>query len=599
MIAVITQTIIAACCAFALFVGLRRVIRSTTRVGGRIIGAGFILRSLGGQVLFWVSYLELPFARSLQRGNGLWFYAPDGAVYLEHAQDVIADGALGLLFIERSLPSPFYVQVLALGRAALGTSAAVAMLINLVAFVALCAVVTFWPRQLGASSRRAQMIALCAVSFSPSWVLWSLQPLKDSIALCLAGMFALGCAHLQEERHGGMPFTRRVLASVVLIVFCIHATAGIRWYLAVFMLLSVSMFMLSVVLTSRARARSAVIAVSLLVAGSQLIVIAAEPYLPAFVYGAFRPLSNEPRRVNASPIKVLQDVRLGFDRTEAATRIAAGHTLQGRFEKQTERRPDTLTKPSTDASKEHANVAPDDRRKGDLASLPPAKDARETRQAAGPIQQPKFEPETARIKPTKEHVSVASNDSHTTGSSPVTPAKDARKAEREGSASASSVDRAGSTDTANVVRPRAPATTNTRVPGGGGRPTSAAGRTDAAARPNDVSQPGVTPNAEPVRKSDAEAPDGTMTSRAPAAVSRPPKESRSEGVGELPHDVPRSGLARLGAGTAAVFLPLALSEALQLISVGGGARSAMRIFTECDTVVMIGITAHADRKSVV
>src|ERR1041385_1146655 len=50
-----------------------------------IIAAGFLLRAFAGQALFWISYLRLPIARPLQLGDGLWFFAVDGAFYVQYA----------------------------------------------------------------------------------------------------------------------------------------------------------------------------------------------------------------------------------------------------------------------------------------------------------------------------------------------------------------------------------------------------------------------------------------------------------------------------------------------------------------------------------
>ena len=57
-----------------------------------IITAGFLLRAVAGQILFWISWLHLPIARSLQLGNGFWFFATDGPGYLSYADELIGKG---------------------------------------------------------------------------------------------------------------------------------------------------------------------------------------------------------------------------------------------------------------------------------------------------------------------------------------------------------------------------------------------------------------------------------------------------------------------------------------------------------------------------
>src|SRR6476469_7471620 len=58
-------------------------------VTSRIVAAGLVIRALGGQLLFWISWLRLPVARSLQIGDGLWFFAFDGRAYLSFARELL------------------------------------------------------------------------------------------------------------------------------------------------------------------------------------------------------------------------------------------------------------------------------------------------------------------------------------------------------------------------------------------------------------------------------------------------------------------------------------------------------------------------------
>ncbi|HET8773770.1 MAG TPA: hypothetical protein VFP80_08270, partial [Thermoanaerobaculia bacterium] len=67
------------------------------RTQPKIVIAGFLVRALVGQALFWISYLRLPVARSLQLGNGFWFFAVDGPFYLGYAAELAARGPAAIL----------------------------------------------------------------------------------------------------------------------------------------------------------------------------------------------------------------------------------------------------------------------------------------------------------------------------------------------------------------------------------------------------------------------------------------------------------------------------------------------------------------------
>src|SRR5690242_12064090 len=71
---------------------LWRATRSDQRLVNAVIAAGFIGRSLAGQALFWISYLQMPFARHLQIGDGLWFFALDAMNYVPASRALAHDG---------------------------------------------------------------------------------------------------------------------------------------------------------------------------------------------------------------------------------------------------------------------------------------------------------------------------------------------------------------------------------------------------------------------------------------------------------------------------------------------------------------------------
>src|SRR5712671_5544781 len=68
------------------------------RRAAAIVSAGFVLRAVIAQALFWISWLHLPVARSLQIGDGFWFFAIDGQGYLAYAQQLLGGGLAGVAF---------------------------------------------------------------------------------------------------------------------------------------------------------------------------------------------------------------------------------------------------------------------------------------------------------------------------------------------------------------------------------------------------------------------------------------------------------------------------------------------------------------------
>src|SRR5258707_11406133 len=79
-----------------------------------IIALGFLIRAFAGQILFWISYLNLPVAKSLQLGDGFWFFAVDGPGMLAYSRELISSGPSALLLIGRALPSHAFIQVFTL-----------------------------------------------------------------------------------------------------------------------------------------------------------------------------------------------------------------------------------------------------------------------------------------------------------------------------------------------------------------------------------------------------------------------------------------------------------------------------------------------------
>src|SRR6185436_18563820 len=82
--AALVQLFLCLVAGFALW-RLWRAFDGEDRIVRGIIVLGFLFRAGAGIVLFWISWLRLPVARSLQLGDGLWFFAQDATLYMPNA----------------------------------------------------------------------------------------------------------------------------------------------------------------------------------------------------------------------------------------------------------------------------------------------------------------------------------------------------------------------------------------------------------------------------------------------------------------------------------------------------------------------------------
>src|SRR5436309_8019436 len=121
-----TFAILQAVLTVAACFGLWRFWRTLAAHGtaSLVIAGGFVIRAFVGQALFWISWLGLPVARSLQLGEGFWFFAVDSPGYMDYAHYL----ALGVP--QAAYPSRVFVHVLTLFVAAFGRFASVAILLN-------------------------------------------------------------------------------------------------------------------------------------------------------------------------------------------------------------------------------------------------------------------------------------------------------------------------------------------------------------------------------------------------------------------------------------------------------------------------------------
>jgi len=212
------QTLFTAIACVLLFAGYRWF-QGRDRTIALFVAAGFLVRAIAGQVLFWISFLQLPIGRGLQAGNGFWFYASDGRKYFRRAIEAAGQRIGGLFHIDSTVVSPGFSQVLALFALLFGGVASIALVMNLAAYLGTCAIAV----KLSGEDTRTARIAVAALSLSPSSILWATQPLKDVLFLFLIAAFiGIVASWMTVWRGGERAFPRAILLTLALLaVFCV------------------------------------------------------------------------------------------------------------------------------------------------------------------------------------------------------------------------------------------------------------------------------------------------------------------------------------------------------------------------------------------
>jgi hypothetical protein len=322
MLIAFVQLLLAAIACALLFTGFRWFRHDRTLA--LIVAIGLLVRAVAGQLLFWISYLSLPFARELQAGGGLWFYGRDGRRYFERAALAVEQGIGAIMHIDPTIVSPGFSQVLALFGLLFGAVVSTALLLNLAAYLGTCVIAV----KLAGEQKRVAAFSVAAISFSPSAILWSTQPLKDVLFLFLfAAFIGVAASWIAVWRRQERAFPRAIAVSLLLmLVIC--AIAGIRWYFAFALLLISAPILLVAALRTRMPLRA-----SALLAGMYGVVFVtaiwvAGTYLPY----QFRELLDKPNVASAakSPYTlaaVIDGARSAYDQLEGSTKIT-GTALQ-------------------------------------------------------------------------------------------------------------------------------------------------------------------------------------------------------------------------------------------------------------------------------
>lgn len=318
----ILQVLFAAAACYGLW-------RCWRALGGRgrasqLITFGFLIRALGGHVLFWISWLRLPIARSLQLGDGFWFFAVDGPWYLGYARDLLAHGPKAIVFVSWIYASRIFTQWFTIFAGAFGVVASTGILFNCFLYLATCGLIFRIARD-----DRPRDFALAAIAFGPATILWSLQLLKDTFFIFL--IVAMVAVWSEWQRLWREDVLRRALSIAICAVamwYAVYAIAGTRWYAGA-IVASVSLLFLGLVANlPRPRFAASAIAVLLFLTLGQAFLLGGDLDVPMKVRNALDVQAMFHPGAQAETAKqLLKTARRGFETTSGNTVIAPGRVL--------------------------------------------------------------------------------------------------------------------------------------------------------------------------------------------------------------------------------------------------------------------------------
>lgn len=230
ILAQIAHLLAAAVAAGCILAGYRWI-RSQSSALGMIVALAVLTRVACGLALFWISYLQLPIARGLQVPGGFWQVALDATGYYQFAAAAATRAAL--YPIDYVVPSPIFVNTLAVWMMAFGISPATGMFLNLCLYVG-CALMLVWAFEPVNNARRDLpcIVALVAYSYSPVIVLHSTQPLKDELTNALLVGACLGVLGMRRTfpRRVSRSDAAAVAAGAAVIAAAVFGLSGIRFY---------------------------------------------------------------------------------------------------------------------------------------------------------------------------------------------------------------------------------------------------------------------------------------------------------------------------------------------------------------------------------
>jgi len=217
--------------AGAGLIGACRWLGRRSSLCASLVVAGVLVRAALALVLFWTSYLDLPFLRQQHTGDGFWKQAIDATTYYYLA---IHSAERGIGSIVAGSPSPVFVEALALWMRAAGISPINGAYFNIAVYVVLCLAIVAIFRPVG--RWRADLpcaVMLGAVSFSPVLLIYGTQPLKDTLFVCLIGLACVAAYVFLPSltRKGGS--VAAALGMSAVFVGAEYAFGGIRPYYGV------------------------------------------------------------------------------------------------------------------------------------------------------------------------------------------------------------------------------------------------------------------------------------------------------------------------------------------------------------------------------
>ncbi|MEA2327571.1 MAG: hypothetical protein QOE68_2530 [Thermoanaerobaculia bacterium] len=327
MLPLLTRFVILLFAGYALY-RLWRAHRSTDRLIDIVIAAGFLGRAIIGQLLFWISYARLPVARELQMGDGLWFFARDALEYFPTASRLASTGIGAIIDYPTSGASAAFVKVLAATVMLLGSVTSVAVLLNLFCYLGTMAVIVRWSER-EPRTRLAATLAICAISLSPAFFLWSLQPLKDTFFQFIVIAFIGACAAWQRIWTSPRVAVPRAFAVAAAMTITLMAISGVRWYFAFALFVAAIIFLLLIASLSRRKAMAFAASAVLVVVLSRAFLIGGGPYVPTSIIRVMTP-STAIAEVGELPSEIVSNINMardGFDRAGGRTSIHLGGSM--------------------------------------------------------------------------------------------------------------------------------------------------------------------------------------------------------------------------------------------------------------------------------
>ena len=318
----VIQILLSVIAGAGLFFMWRRLAASSVPVAW-LVTAGVLIRAIGGQIAFWISYLHLPIARSLQLGDGFWFFGLDAAAYFQASAAVARSGPVGILLVNRAVSSSFYVQTLATAILLFGAVASVALLLNIAAYLGCCFIALSFgdPKK-----HRAVVFTIAALSLAPSTVMWSLQAMKDTWFIFLVAAFFAAARFWQQAWSRQNATGSRIWWTLVMIG-TIYGISGIRWYFGLITAIACLPFLVLFILRTSPRRVGIAAALGLVPLLFAAMIVGSGP--------SISPVLRPFRQINGTKVITLPQTffsylrlaRRGFDNSGGTTLIGAGHAI--------------------------------------------------------------------------------------------------------------------------------------------------------------------------------------------------------------------------------------------------------------------------------